>query len=505
VILPVFAELFRATRSEVDHVLGNVPSSLLEARRLITREMQFEPRPEELQAIVRIAGFSSTSVVCYEFPRQMLALRVLAERELGSYLGERRLCAEKLARSGAMIEELLTAGEQAQADLTVNAESMAIISDAEREFLQYVMDVMAMPKDKLAAAAVLVPRLEFVAKLVSTGNISETFPGLNDHEIEMFNNAVHLDQDDTQSPARVCLEAVALRTIFNEYVSVWERSDYLEDAELIEQLQESIREQLIEAETAYRFVNENLQVQQDEAIAASLENFTQELRNAKSKLFESYVKTQPMLRKPKAVELGAEGEKRSLAETLAEAEVADEQAVTQKQRSEELYVNALTSLRQDRAAGRDMSMHPLAVAKRRYARKVWLMASVAGILGIISIAVHWMLPTPVPEPVSVSLKEFRPSLGVIEAKPIGSMLYVRVTDWDDLSVESTRFQASEIGELAAQKDLSLAYIVSISGQGLAEWHADGGVLVKNKAAAEDVISQAQSRARAAREASVKDN
>ena len=80
---PVFAELFRATRSEVDAVLANVPPSLLEARRLITREMQFEPRAEELQAIVKIAGFTSTSVFCYEFPRQMLSLRVVAERELG--------------------------------------------------------------------------------------------------------------------------------------------------------------------------------------------------------------------------------------------------------------------------------------------------------------------------------------------------------------------------------------------------------------------------------------
>jgi len=502
---PVFAELFRATRSEVDAVLANVPSSLLEARRLITRKMQFEPRAEELQAIVKIAAFTSTSVFCYEFPRQMLSLRVVAERELGGHWGERRLSVERLEHTGALIEELLAASEQAQIDLGANAEAMADVSDAERSFLQYVGGVLALPQDRLEAAAVLVPRLGFVAKLVATGNISEMLPGLDDHEIEMFNQAVHLADDEQQGPARVCLEAVALRTIFAEYLSVWERSGYLEDAELIEQLQQGIREQLHQAETAYRVINERLQVQQDEAIAANLEDFAKEVRSVKSKLFETYVKTQPLLRQPQTVEFGSDVEARTIAETLADAEVADEQAGAKKERSEELYSNALTSLRQDRAAGRDMNMHPLAVAKRRYKRKLGLMAGVAGLLVVVAIAVQWVLPAGIPDPITVSLKEFQPSLSVIDAKAIGSMLYVRVADWDNLTVESTRFRTSEISEVASQKGLSLVYVVSGEGKGLAEWPVHGGVLVKSRAVGEDVISLAEARAAAARKPGATDN
>ena len=501
---PVFEDLFYAMRREVDDVLANVPSSLLEARRMITREMQFEPRAEELQAIVKIANFTSTSVVCYELPRQLLVLRLLVERELGGHWSERRLCAEKLAHAAVLIEELLAATEQTQSDLSADAESMAFVSDEERAFLHYVRDVMALPKDKLHAAAVLIPRLEFIAKQVTNGNV-EIFPGLNDHEIEMFNQAVHLEDEDQQGPARVCLEAVALRTIFAEYLSVWERCGFLEDAELIEQLQQSIREQLREAETAYRVVTKRLQVQQDEAIAASLEEFAKEIRTAKSKLFEAYIQTQPLLRQPQAVEFGPEGETRSLAQTLAEAEVADERAGAQKERSEELYHNALNSLRQDRAAGRDMNMHPLAVAKRRYKRKLWVMAGTVMVLAVIAVAVQWLLPASIPDPVSVSLKEFQPSLSVIDAKPIGSMLYVRVADWENLSVESTRIRTSEIGELASKKGLSMAYVVSTEGQGLAEWHVNGGVLVKSRAVGEDVISQVQARAKAARQPAATDN
>jgi len=502
---PGFDELFRSTRREVDAVLSNVPPSLLEARRLITREMQFEPRPEELQAIVKIAKFTSTSVMCHELPRQMLALRVLAERELGEHWGARRLSAEQFARTTDLIEDLLEVCEQTRSGLTANTEAMAQLTDEERSYLLYVEDVMVLPRDKLEATAILAPRLELVAKQVATGNISEMFPGLDDDEIEMFNQAVHLEDGEQQGPARVCLEAVALRTIFAEYLSVWNRSGYLEDAELIEELQRNIRGQLRDAEAAYRVVNERLQVQQDAAISASLEGLATEVRTAKSKLFEVYIKTQPLLREPQAVELGPGGGGRSLAETLAEAAVADKRAGTHKQRSDELYLNALVSLRQDRVAGRDMSMHPLAVAKRAYKRRLKIMGGVIVVLAVVSGAVQWMLPESVPNPITVPLKEFQPSLSVVDAKPIGSMLYVRVTDWEHLSVESTRFRTSEIGEVASKKGLSLVYVVSTAGQALAEWHANGGVLVKSGVAGEDVISQAQARARAAREAAARGN
>ncbi len=492
-----FDELFRVIRREVDAVLVDVPASLLEARRLITRKMQFEPRPEELQAIVKIAGFTSTSVVCYELPRQMFALRVLAERELGEHWGRRHLSVEKLARTAALIEDLLQAYERSQSDSTVNTEAMAQLTDEERSHLRYVEEVMMLPKDRLEATMILVPRLELVAKQVASGNISETFPGLDDHEIEMFNEAVHLEDEDQQGPARVCLESIALRTIFEEYLSVWERSSHLEDAELIEQLQQSIRVQLREAEIAYRVVNERLQVQQDEAISASLEALAKEVRSAKSKLFEAYIKTQPLLRNPRTVEFGSAGEGRSLAETLAEAALADEHAGAQKEHSEKLYRNALTSLRQDRAAGRDMNMHPLAIAKRRYKRRLWSMAGTIAVLVTLAVSVQWILPKSIPDPISVSLKEFQPSLSIVDATPIGSMLYVRVTDWEHLSVESIRFRTSEIGELASKKGLSLAYVVSSDGHGLAEWHANGGVLVKSGAAGEDVISQVKAAHKAA--------
>ncbi len=501
---PGFMELFRATRSEVDAILSSVPTSLLEARRMITREMQFEPRPEELQAIVKIADFTSTSVFCYEFPRQLLSLRVMAERELGDHWNERRLSPDKLAQATGLIEELLAASEQARTDLRTNPEVATLLSEDERKFLRYVLDVMALPKHRLQAAAVLVPRLEFISKLITTGNVGETLPGLDNREIDMFNQAVHLE-DDKEGPARVYLEAVALRTIFDEYLAVWERSGYLDDAELIEQLQDSVREQLADAETAYRVVSEQLEKQLSDAMAANLQDFAVDIHSAKSKLFDTYVKAQPLMRQPEAVEFDGGSESKSISETLAEAEVADGEAVSLKQRKEELYLDALTSLRSDRASGGELRLHPRELRKRRIRRRRWILAGTVLALAVVAATLQLAVPGAVPDPVGVSLKEFQPSLSVIDAKPIGPMLYVRVTDWDNLSVQNIRFRTAEIGELASRKGLSSVYVVNTEGESPAEWHANGGVLVKSRAAFGDVISQVEARARAAADDATGDN
>jgi hypothetical protein len=112
-----------------------------------------------------------------------------------------------------------------------------------------------------------------------------------------------------------------------------------------------------------------------------------------------------------------------------------------------------------------------------------MMGATVVVLASVAAAMHVLfLPEPMPEPVTVALRDFQPALSVIDAKPIGSMLYVRVTDWEQLTVEKIRFRTLEVGAVAAAKGLTLAYVVSDTGQGLAEWHRNGGVLVKSRAA-----------------------
>ena len=481
-----FEQQFRDTRREIDDVLADVPSSLLEARRLLTRELQFNPRPEELQLIVKIAGFMSTSMVCFELPRQMLALRVMAEREWSRFTQRRRLDTEELSRAETMILELLDAYEKACEDYLPGSAALQPLADDERDFLRRVREGLELPVDRLRAASVLAPRLELLAKQVSSGNALETFPSLSEAELEMFNESVHLEDEADHNNGRVCIDAVALRTIYEEYFDVWDRSGYLDDAELVEQLHTEIKGQLKQTEVAYRVLNERLQQQQDEAISASLEDFAEEIRGVKSRLFEAYLETQPLLREPEVVEFNAS--QRTLEDRLDEADLNDRHA-EKKQSQEEVYLNALSSLRNDRLAARDMRDHPLEVAKRRKRRRMMMMVLTMGVLAGISAAVHFLVPQRLPDPVTINLKEFEPALEVIEAKPIGTMLYARVTDWDQLSVDKIRFRAAAIGKVAIEKELSLVYIVSDRGQPVAEWHSNGGVVVHlKKQVAEDVIS-----------------
>ena len=485
---PLFDQHFRQTRREVDDVLADVPQSLLEARRVLTRELEFEPRPEELQLIVKIAGFMSTSMACFEMPRQMLALRVLAEREWNRFSASRHLDPSKLAEVADNMASLLEAYEQAVQDFTVDSAAFAGLEPDERSYLSHVRDALAIPVERLQSVAILAPRLELMAKQIASGNITETFPSLSEREVEMFNQAVHLEQETDASAGRICLDAVALRTIYEEYCDVWDRSGYLDDAELVEQLHGEIRAQLQEVETAYRVLGDTLQKQQDEAISASLEDFAEEIRDAKSRLFEAYVESRPLLREPQVVEVG--GGARSLEQTLQEVDRV-EQAVGKMKTRDEIYLDALTNMRNSRAAERDQNMHPLVRKKARRRRRRLLLIATLGALAASAVGIHLVLPKPLPDPVTITLKEFPPAFAVIEAKPIGTMLYARVTDWDRLTVDKIRFRTAGMGELALAKDLKMVYVVSDLGRPVAEWHSNGGVIVHAKEAqADDVVSTA---------------
>ena len=75
-VLDLIDEVLLETRRHTDRVLDGMPDGRLEARRLITRELGFEPRPEVLQTIVRIATDASRNTDLQELSRQLLAIRV---------------------------------------------------------------------------------------------------------------------------------------------------------------------------------------------------------------------------------------------------------------------------------------------------------------------------------------------------------------------------------------------------------------------------------------------
>ena len=69
------------TRTEVDRVLLEMPDNRLEARRVITGEWGFVPRPEELQTIAKIAHEPIGQGPLRKLSRKTLSLRVLVDHE----------------------------------------------------------------------------------------------------------------------------------------------------------------------------------------------------------------------------------------------------------------------------------------------------------------------------------------------------------------------------------------------------------------------------------------
>ena len=77
-----FADALDLLSIQLDRLLATLPDRSLEARRQITRELHYEPRPEELQTILRIAEDEATGGPRFTIPRDLLRTRLVVEREL---------------------------------------------------------------------------------------------------------------------------------------------------------------------------------------------------------------------------------------------------------------------------------------------------------------------------------------------------------------------------------------------------------------------------------------
>ena len=64
------------------------------------------------------------------------------------------------------------------------------------------------------------------------------------------------------------------------------------------------------------------------------------------------------------------------------------------------------------------------------------------------------------------------------------MLWAKVNGWSEIAPARRYRRVGEIGEVAAEKSLAMAYIVDEHGTSVAEWHRDGGVLMRTTEADE---------------------
>ena len=284
-------------RREMESILERLPLEPADARRWVTRELAIAPGDDELDTILTIAGDRCSNGPRRELPRRLLLLRVLAEREITRLWRSNRLEPEAIRHSTELAPQLLVELKTLEVEFRDTLLSGQGISEEDREYLLQVVDSLMVRKGPLLAAQLIGPRLEQLATAVSAADARNITPYLEEHEAALFQAS-----DQADGPARVCLDAIALRSLMQEDLKRW--CD-LGDGKALER--RTLQDRLGMEQLAYDAVLERLQQQIDAAVRAGLSGFTEELRSVRNGLSAVYMQMQRALEPGQSAVVTPEG------------------------------------------------------------------------------------------------------------------------------------------------------------------------------------------------------
>ena len=135
----IYQDALTELSSRLERLLDTLPDNKLEARRQITRDLHFEPRAEELQTIVRIAGDTEATGFRRDLPRALLRNRLLADLELRRLFEMKPIDAGKIDHAATMLPEILTDARRIETELRTLSAAEGV-PQVDRDFLMQVGD-----------------------------------------------------------------------------------------------------------------------------------------------------------------------------------------------------------------------------------------------------------------------------------------------------------------------------------------------------------------------------
>lgn len=276
-------------RAQMESLLDQLPLDDGNARRLITRELAITPREDQLDTIVRIAADRDSKGPRHDLPRQLLLLRIIAEREISSIWWSNRLEADDLRHSAEVAPQLLIQLQEVERQFREVLASMEGLTLEDRDFLLQVADSLMIEKEPLVAAQLMGPRLEMLAEAAARGEILEAAPALSADEAALFPLA--LDASCGDMPPRVCLDALALKSLIAEDLENWRG----QAPDTSPTQKRRLLDRMKMEHSAYQIVSERLQQQHDAALIARLPDFAAELRAVRASLYAEYLHLKDVL------------------------------------------------------------------------------------------------------------------------------------------------------------------------------------------------------------------
>jgi hypothetical protein len=455
-------QLLAEAHARIEGFLASFPRNLTEARQKIARDLWPDPRPEELQAIFRIAADTARSGPRRELPRQILALRYRSRIEMHAYWGLRDLRGDRVRTLCENLRILAAAVVQFHRA----AESILVPSDDvstdDREYLRQVIPPLLPDRGELASAATLAPILLELSDLLAGRGEGEGLPNLGPEETALLDRfsptgAGARDLD------RQGVEALALRWQVERDLEAWEQAEGEEDEALARRLRIDL--------ATYRALSDRLQRQQDAALAAHQSEVVAELDTYRRSLFSSFQRLAPVVRGQG--KLGDE----SRSESAAPVRPTTRRTLNQEQLEEDSVIEAAREHAFHEAvsgAGATPASLPGDQRARHRSRLPWLVATLVVLLGALA-AVYLFLPQGPPPRIETSPADYAAALPLTETQSIGTLLHARVNEsWASLTETQRVSRLEELGRLASRKGFAAVHLVGPAGRTLAEWTTTGG-------------------------------
>lgn len=460
---------------QIDSLLESLSgASLLEARRSITRDLHFEPRAEQLQTISRVAADDCVDGPRRETPRRFLGLWILADRTVKNVQQSRKLDAASMDESAQLLVDLLDEARRLEAELEWVVATDETLDRNDRDYLLRVGEAFSFSQYELIANVVLAQRLSELAQAASTDSLEAAEPFLTAGERERV--AGFAASNITQETSRAELDAVATRTLMESLLARWDELGPPSGDDAARRLvRDRQLERMRDAQAALDSVAARIQIQCDAALVANVGSLADELRDAGRGLFSIKLRMVPILRSPYE---DNDEDRESLREKLAESAAEEQAADTgpRRESEDELYLGALKDMRSRKETQEFEFLKTERVCDaKRARRRMAALVVTACVLALTSAIVNFVvLPRGKKAPVGPSLQELRPVIKAKRVETAGPLMITHVEGWNDLHESKRQQQVDRLGQVVAERDFQMMFVVDEYAEVGAAWDGKSG-------------------------------
>ncbi len=430
---PVTPELSRNLET-MNQLLDGLPPGMVEAKRYIAEAARWEPAPQVLQCMVKIADDEAEGGPRREIPRNLLALRTLADKRFTMILDGDPPDTETLLSSARILSRLHHDLNRIEKELK---SSLPELSEEDRRYLSTIHKALAPPREKFLVAGTL-------ARAARLPGDPET--------------------DGTDDLCREGRHATALLRLIRSDLASWEECDG----------DESRRNRIWAAleldRNGYKPLSASLSEAKDRAFAEQRRADHVALDNLQRELFAEYSRLSRTLATGKHPVEERAPDLSGLESSIAEAEAAADAMNEERRHKRELVENAVHGLKTTEAT-RPVPPDFAARDERTRANRLRILVSLLCLLAVAAVAVNLALaPKKIVSP-QLSPEEFHTAIPLQETVSAGTLMTARTSDslWSGWSERERADLLDDLVRQAEAKGFTSLVLTSDTGRQLAFW------------------------------------